>query len=111
MLVVQALYRRLVTPRGTLRRRGEALAYGIDLAGYLGSLGSRTAVAAMPSQIQAELLKDDRVSSIEVTVTPSAVRGEVALTVEIVGVLIDEAETFGLTLSVTEARTTLLRVA
>lgn len=64
--VILALYRRLITPRGTLRplkeeSNEEELAYGFDLAQYVGAVGPELAVLIAPPQICAELQKDDRV--------------------------------------------------
>ena len=64
--VVLALYRRLITPKGTLRPLDEEsnedeLDYGFDLATFVGMVQPEIAILIAPAQIQAELLKDDRV--------------------------------------------------
>lgn len=77
MNAVLAMYRRLITPRGTLRGIGgdevaaneDELAYGLDLSALCGEVGPETAVLIVPGQIKAELLKDDRVADVFVSAT------------------------------------------
>jgi len=65
LIVAQACYRRLITPRGSLVDDPE---YGFDLRSLL-HRGMTTAVlGAVEGQIKAELVKDDRVASLSVTV-------------------------------------------
>lgn len=64
----EALYRRLTTPRGTLRGGEEEANYGIDLPGLIGSTDSVTLAAALPGIIRMELAKDERTIDVEVTV-------------------------------------------
>lgn len=64
----EAMYRRLITPRGTLRGGEEEANYGIDLPGLIGTIGSVTAAAALPGMIRAELSKDERTLDVDVTV-------------------------------------------
>jgi hypothetical protein len=105
-LVAQALYRRLITPRGMLADDGT---YGLDLAGYVGAVGTTVALAALPSLVRAELLKDDRVSDVSVTSAISTDRaGLVSIVLEIGAVLSDESESFALTVGVSGAGTVLL---
>lgn len=64
--VMLALYRRLITPKTTLRPLDEEsnedeLDYGFDLAKFVGAVAPEIAVLIAPAQIQAELRKDDRV--------------------------------------------------
>ena len=64
--VMLALYRRLITTKGTLRPLDEdsnedELDYGFDLAKFVGAVAPEVAVLIAPPQIQAELRKDDRV--------------------------------------------------
>jgi len=108
-LVAQALYRRLITPRGTLRGGDEEAAYGFDVSGYCGAVGYPVALAAFPSLVRAELLEDDRVSEVTVQATQlEGEGGEISITLEIDCTLADEGETFSLTLSVTDVTTTIL---
>ena len=70
-LVAEACYRRLTTPRGMLRGDEDEATYGLDLVDLIGSVASTTEAATLAGQIEAELLKDDRVTSVGVTVTPT----------------------------------------
>lgn len=109
LLVAQALYRRLITPRGTLRGGDEAQAYGLDLSEYVGAIGVATAVDAVPGLVRAELLKDDRVQDVDVRATTiRATDGTLSLSLEIAVVLADSGESFALTLRVDEAAGVLL---
>ena len=68
-LVAQALYRRLITPRGTLRGGDDESAYGLDVSGYVGAVGYQSALQALPGLVRGELLKDDRVGEVIVSAT------------------------------------------
>lgn len=108
-VVVQALYRRLITPRGTLLPLedgggDEESAYGFDVAGYVGAVGYPAAVEAIPAIVVGELLKDDRVQP---TLTATAklvvgIDGEDAIDLDISGDLADESGSFDFTLQVTD---------
>jgi hypothetical protein len=112
MVVAQALYRRLITPRGKLRGGDEESAYGLDLSGYVGAVTFETALGALPGLIRGELMKDDRVSDVAAVITSAKQSdGMVDLTIVVNVVLSDSGETFALTLGVTEFQTTLLQVA
>jgi hypothetical protein len=107
--VLLALYRRLITPRGTLRGGDEEGAYGFDVAGYVGAIGYESALAALPGLVRGELLKDDRVADIDVAATIStSTDGEVSIALVITGVLADEEEDFALTLGVSDTTVTIL---
>lgn len=67
-LVAEAIYRRLITPRGTLRGGEEESNYGLDLAALVGTVRSKSDVAALPAQIEAEIRKDDRVETVSVSI-------------------------------------------
>ena len=108
-VVAQAIYRRLTTPRGTLRGGEEEAAYGIDLPGYVGAVGTATALRALPSVVRSELLKDSRI--VDCVVTPTIDQqpsGAVMITLQIDVTLADEGEDFALTLSVGETSLSLL---
>ena len=108
-VVAQALFRRVTTERGTLRGGDEEAAYGIDLAAYVGAVGYPTAVAAIPALVRGEWLKDDRVSSVEIAayvVTDAA--GLSSITLEATVDLVDDGETFDLTLAVSTGGVQLL---
>lgn len=67
-LVQQAILRRLTTPRGTLCSTDEEAAYGIDVTAFVGSSANSPKIRALPSMIEAELKKDDRILSVSATV-------------------------------------------
>lgn len=68
-LVGEAAFRRLSTPRGTLRGGDDEANYGLDLAEAIGSATTAATAAALPGQIEAELLKDERITSVDAQVT------------------------------------------
>lgn len=110
-LVAQALYRRLITPRGTLRGGDEEGAYGLDVSGYCGAVGYDTAVNALPGLVQAELLKDDRVSDVSVSASIAASgngAGGLDIQLEISVLLADESGDFVLTLAINDVRVSVL---
>lgn len=122
-VVALAVFRRFITPRGTLHGLlnddctdfvggDEEGRYGFDLSAYVGAVGTEIALAALPAFMSAEAEKDDRVASASAevsTVTNSA--GQTSLYCRVTGVLRDGEEVFSLTLSVSEAATTLLEAA
>lgn len=114
-VVIQALYRRYITPRGTLRGISdddEDLAYGFDVSAYVGAVGSDVAIAALPGLMRAEGLKDDRVLDLSFVVTPTTgPDGLTVLLAEGSGTLHDESEDFAFTLAITDVTTTLLGAA
>lgn len=67
--VIQAIVRRLGTPRGRLKGDAD---YGFDLAGYCNDDVSPRDLAWIQSQIEAECLKDERVIGALATVTLAA---------------------------------------
>jgi len=70
-LIAQNVIHRLSTPRGMLRGGEDEANYGVDLPGMIGSIVTPGQAAALPGQIQSELLKDSRIESVESTVTES----------------------------------------
>lgn len=111
-VVVQALYRRFITPRGTLRGITDDdpdFAYGFDVAAYVGAVGTATAIAALPGLMRAEAKKDDRIADVvfDVVATTDAA-GLVTLLVTGAGVLADEDQPFALTLAVSDVTVSLL---
>jgi hypothetical protein len=66
-LVAEAVYRRLITPRGMLRGGEEDADYGLDLTDLIGSTNAESEAASLPDRIRAELLKDERIESVAVT--------------------------------------------
>lgn len=68
-LVAEAIYRRFITPRGTLVGGEDEANYGLDLADEIGSAVSPALVAALGGKIENEALKDQRVDTAVATVT------------------------------------------
>ena len=68
-LLAQAIFRRLTTPRGTLRYGEDASVYGLDVLDFVGMVGTQNAVDAIPDAIVAEVLKDDRIARCECKAT------------------------------------------
>jgi hypothetical protein len=94
-----ALYRRLITSRGTLRGGKEEESYGLDVEEYVGSVGTDVAIAALPALIAAECSKDNRVASVSARViVDRGTNGLVSLTVELDVVPSDDLEDFTLAL-------------
>jgi hypothetical protein len=111
-LLAQAIYRRLTTPRGTLDDGDEGLVYGLDVSDFVGMIGTQAAVDALPGAVEAELLKDDRLSSVTVTATVvTDAAGLSTITLTVAGIPVDEAEEFILSLSVSDVTVALLGVS
>ncbi len=110
-LVAQAAYRRLTTPRGTLRGSDDAVAYGVDLAAYVGAIGYDAAIRALDGIIRNELLKDDRIADVRVTVTSSKQGPATTLVTDVYCVLYESGETFTLTLSVSDVAAQLIGIS
>ncbi len=70
-LVAEAAYRRLTTPRGMLRGGEEEANYGYDLTELCGSSNVKAATSSAPGRIRSELLKDERITSVDVDVLTS----------------------------------------
>ncbi len=110
LLVAQALYRRLITPRGTLQGGEAESAYGIDLTEYIGAVDDPSLRAALPAMIRAELLKDDRVLDVSAEVTVTGESTSRALIVTVRAALVDEASALQFTASVSDVGIQLLGV-
>ena len=102
-VVIQALYRRYITPRGRLIGDPD---YGFEIASYLNSDVSPPDVAWIESQIKHEGEKDERVSIVNPTVTLTA---QGLMTVRIDVVLLDNT-TFRLVLAVSDVTVSILSV-
>lgn len=114
MIVAQAIYRRLITPRGMLRGGEEERNGGLDLSEYVGALGTAQALAMLPNLVRGEIGKDDRVAPGGVNVRPTITTdatGDTTIVLEIGVTLVNESETFQLTLGVSEVTTELLNVS
>lgn len=102
-VVAQALYRRLTTPRGTLRGGEDESVYGLDLLDFIGRVGTAAAVDALPGVIEAECMKDDRVSQVDCTVTQTvSTDGLMQLTIVIDALLHNPGDAFALTVAVSD---------
>lgn len=83
-LVAESAFRRLTTPRGTLVGGPEELNFGFDVTEMIGTSSTKLVLAALPGQIRAELLKDERISEVIATVTASkTAAGADALDIEV----------------------------
>jgi hypothetical protein len=110
--LAQAIYRRLSTPRGTLRGGDEEAAYGLDLAGLVGRVSVGTAISALPGMIAAELSKEDRIISSLARVSQDASsNGLVSFTIEIDVIPEDESGDFTLTIAVSAVSAKFLGVS
>lgn len=101
-LVVQAVYRRVTTKRGTLLSSEN---YGIDVRDFVQDEQTPAKLAAIPSLIQNEIEKDDRVGAVAVA-AEFTVDG--SLHVRIAGRTTND-EPFRLKLKVTELDVQLLK--
>lgn len=111
-LLAQALYRRLTTPRGTLDDGDEGIVYGLDVCDFIGRDSTPDFVDAIPAAIEAECLKDDRVSSVQATATATtSSAGETSVLVEVAVAPFDESiSAFTFTLSVSSVSVSFLGV-
>lgn len=108
-LIAEACYRRLITPRGTLRGGDEETNYGIDLAEYVGRMNPELAANALPSLVRGELLKDDRVLSVSASSALSYPNpGDALITLTIDVTTHEETEDFQLTILVSAVTVELL---
>lgn len=82
-VVAEAAFRRLTTPRGVLRGGENEESYGLDLTEVVGSLLSSDIVASLPGKIQNELLKDERIETVDVTIVPFTEGAVTTLTVTV----------------------------
>lgn len=107
-LVGEAVYRRLTTPRGTLRGGEEEQDYGLDLSELVGSVSSVDDALAIQGRIENEILKDERIEEATAIATIVDKRPGISLDVVI------EAETgegpFSLNLRVSEVTVELLKL-
>lgn len=108
-LVAEAIYRRLTTPRGMLRGGEEEANYGLDLCGLVGTTDPIATAASLPGRIQAELLKDERIESVSVSVVPLVEGPSVSFTITIAAVT--GAGPFTLTLRASSVSVELLGVS
>ena len=105
MALAQACARRLITPRGTLIGDRN---YGYDLRQFLNDDIDRAMLAQMQTFVNAELLKDERVLSVDtlITLVPSTMGGTLFVNVSIT----DGQGPFKLVLSIGEITVQLMLV-
>lgn len=103
-VVVQATYRRLITPRGSIWNGPEGLNYGDDLREMLGSPITPDTLATLPAKVRAAVLQDDRIESCKVTVVESSL---LSVTMSI-SCTLSAGPTFELVMSVDKARAILV---
>lgn len=74
-VLAEAIVRRLTTPRGSLPDVRAAdfrdMNYGLDLSSYLNRGVTADEIRGLAAIVRSELTKDDRISGVTVTVTPS----------------------------------------
>lgn len=110
-LLAQAIYRRLTTARGTLDDGEEGFVYGLDLLDFVGTVGSDAAVDAIPDVVIAEVLKDDRVDRVETSVSiERGTDGLFVINLDVDVFPVDEAQSFTLSLAVSDVTVALLGV-
>jgi hypothetical protein len=92
-----------------LRGGDEESAYGFDVSEYIGAVGPRTAVASLPGAIRGELMKDDRVSDVDVeALLVESAPGLFEITLQIAVVLEDGEEEFSLSVLASETSVALI---
>jgi hypothetical protein len=108
-IVINALLRRTITPRGTLRGGEQEAAYGLDLAGFVGAVGATVAARALPLQLRNEWLKDDRVQDVSIAgLVVAGTDGTAEVNLDCQVLLQGDTESFPLTLRVSDVTVTLL---
>lgn len=105
-VALEALYRRLITPRGSL---SYDLTYGFDVSGLVGSVGFERAAVVIGGMVVNELSKDDRVVNVRCLPTLTVQdNGDAILILDVEATLAEEGEDFAFTAGVTETTTELL---
>jgi len=88
-LVAQNALHRLTTPRGTLRGGEDEANYGIDLEAEIGKVASDSEVERLKGLVRAELLKDERIDSVEVSITRTSLGASTEYAIAITGYTAD----------------------
>ena len=101
-LVIQAIFRRLTTPRGTLNATDEEAAYGLDVSGFVGAGANSPRIRALSSMIEAELSKDDRILSATAFVETSRDGERDFIDISLDVLLTEESTRFPLTIRVNQ---------
>ena len=102
-LLGEALYRRLITPRGQLLDDPD---YGLGIVQLLNKPMTTREIASLPARIQAECLKDERVASVTATVTRTGEIWKISLVATA-----SSGEPFRLVMSVDQVTPALLEAA
>ena len=102
LLLAQAIARRLDTPRGSLP---DDPGYGISLRSMLNVGTTTTSIAGIAGRIRGEIVKDDRVATATVSVTPGTALDSLTVVIRVTPA--DVGETFTMTLAVTSSATLL----
>lgn len=106
-LLAEAAYRRLITVRGTLLDDPN---YGLGLVRWLQSEYTPAMLAALPSIIRLELMKDPRLDSVNVEITSTRdASSAVSMQLEITGAGVN-GEGFSLVLAVSDVTVDLLEL-
>lgn len=106
-LLAEAAYRRLITVRGTLLDDPN---YGLGLVRWLQTEYTPAMLAALPSIIRLELMKDPRIDSVNVEITSTRdASSAVSMQVEITGAGVN-GEGFSLVLAVSDVTVDLLEL-
>lgn len=105
-IVIEAFYRRLITPRGTLFYD---LTYGFDVSGFVGAVGIDRALSVVAGMVENELGKDDRAFGVKCTASIGTQDdGSQILMLDVDATLSDSGEDFSLTVGVTDLTVELL---
>jgi hypothetical protein len=106
-LLAEAAYRRLITVRGTLLDDPN---YGLGLVRWLQTESTPAMLAALPSIIRLELMKDPRLDSVNVEIESTRdASSAVAMEIEITGAGVN-GEGFSLVLAVSDVTVDLLEL-
>lgn len=106
-LLAEAAYRRLITVRGTLLDDPN---YGLGLVRWLQTEYTPAMLAALPAIIRLELMKDQRLDSVNVEIESTRnASSAVAMQIEITGAGVN-GEGFSLVLAVTDVTVDLLEL-
>ncbi len=83
LLVAEAIYRRLTTPRGMLRGGEDEASYGLDLSALIGKTNPEGMLASLPGRLRSEITKDLRVLALGINVESTTIRGRVSFEITI----------------------------
>ncbi len=107
-LVAEAAYRRLTTPRGTLRGGEDEANYGLDMTSMIGDVATKSGAASIAGRVKAELTKDARIVEVDVVVTRTTEGVGEAFVVDVSGTT--TAGPFALSVAVSAVSAALLNI-